>query len=75
MNLSLNMEKLKCGSLNQNPVAEKLKSDCRVTIDTRSASDFEFSIKQIFCWLYASRNVWTNYILQSLGSLTHNKLV
>ena len=50
-------------------------SDCRITVDTRGASDFAFSIRQIFRWSfatsYASRNVLINSVLQSLGSSTH----
>ena len=50
-------------------------SDCRITIDTRGANDFAFSIRQIFCWSfvtsYASGNVLINSVLQSLGSSTH----
>ena len=49
--------------------------DCRITVDTRGASDFAISIGQIFCWpfvtSYASRNVLINSVLQSLGSSTH----
>ena len=49
-------------------------SDCRITVDTRGASDLAFSIKQIFRWSfvtsYASRNVLINSVLQSLGSST-----
>ena len=50
-------------------------SDCRITVDTRGASDFAFSIRQIFRWFfidsYASRNVWINSVRQSLESSTH----
>ena len=50
-------------------------SDCRITVDTRGASDFAFSIRQIFRWSfvtsYASQNVLINSVLQSLGSSTH----
>ena len=50
-------------------------SDCRITVDTRGASDFAFSITQIFRWSfvtsYASRNVLINSALQSLESSTH----
>ena len=50
-------------------------SDCRITVDIRGASDFAFSIRQIFCWSfvtsYASRNVLINSVLHSSGSLTH----
>ena len=39
------------------------------------ASDFAFSIRQIFPWAfvtsYASRNVLIISVLQSIGSLTH----
>ena len=49
-------------------------SDCRITVNTRDASDFAFSIRQIFRWSfvtsYASRNVLINSVSQSLGSLT-----
>ena len=51
-----------------------MQYNCRITGDTRSASDFAFSIRQIFCWSfvtpYASGNVLINFVLQSLGSLT-----
>ena len=40
-----------------------------------AASNFAFSITQIFCWSfvtsYASQNVFINSVLQSLGSSTH----
>ena len=48
---------------------------CRITIDTRSASDFTFSIQQILHWSLAasnaSRNMLIYAVLQSLGSSTH----
>ena len=47
--------------------------DCRITVDTRGASDFAFSIRQIFHWSfvtsYASRNVLINSLLQSVGCI------
>ena len=50
-------------------------SDCRITVDTKGASDFAISIRQIFHWSYvtscASRNVLIYSVLQSLGSLIH----
>ena len=50
-------------------------SDYRITVDTSGASDFAFSIRQIFRWSfvtsYASQNVLINSVLQSLGSSTH----
>ena len=50
-------------------------SDCRITVDTRGAIDFAFSIRQIFRWSfvasYTSRNVLVNSVLQFLANLTH----
>ena len=50
-------------------------SDCRITVGTRGASDFAFSIRQIFRWSfvtsYASLNVLIDFVLQPLGSSTH----
>ena len=50
-------------------------SDCRITVDSRGASDFAFSIRQFFPWSfvisYASGNVLINSVSQSLGSSTH----
>ena len=50
-------------------------SDCRITVNTRGASDFTFSIRQIFRWSfvtsYASRSVLIDSVLQSLGSSTY----
>ena len=50
--------------------------DSRITVDSsRVASDFAFSIRQIFRWsfiaLYAFRNMLINPVLQSLGTSTH----
>ena len=54
-------------------------SNCKITVDTRGASDFAFSIGQIFrCSFvtsYASPNVLINSVLQSLGSSTHVPIV
>ena len=50
-------------------------SDCRVTADTRRASDFAFLIRQIFGWSfvtsYAFWNVLIKCVLQCLGSSSH----
>ena len=55
--------------------------DCRITVDTRGASKFASSIRQIFRWSfvtsYASRNALINSVLQSLGSFRkfiHSKI-
>ena len=49
--------------------------DSRITVDTRGASDFAFSIRQIFgssfVTSYASRNVLINSVLQFWGNSTH----
>ena len=49
--------------------------DSRITVDTRGASDFVFSIRQnfrsSFVTSYASRNVLINSVLQSWGNSTH----